>query len=289
MNLLDEMIAHKNKVIHKIINTPNNPDYYLVPKIIKTLVCQDSDLIPKIPNAGMVFSDNSGSYQLMHNGIKIINESYCGRWMSDVIQGFRGHHEPQEEKVFHEVLKTMPPKALMIEVGSYWAYYSMWFAKAIPEARNYLIEPGHGRLELGKKHFMLNQLKGHFTQGYIKDPVNDDDCRMAKRIEIDSFLEENQIEHVNILHADMQGYEHDMLQSAAQSVREKKIDYFFISTHGSQVHQQCHDFLVSHDYKIIAEHSNEEGYMPDGLIAAKRNGVIGPEDVPISKSKNLIW
>ena len=46
-------------------------------------------------------------YQLMHNGSrKIILNSYSDtQWLTDVIYGLKGHHEPQEEKCFYEVLK----------------------------------------------------------------------------------------------------------------------------------------------------------------------------------------
>ena len=45
------------------------------------------------------------NYQLMHNGIKIIQDCYYGSWITTLIEILKGHHEPQEEKVFYEILK----------------------------------------------------------------------------------------------------------------------------------------------------------------------------------------
>ena len=70
--------------------------------------------------------------------------------MTQIIERLKGHHEPQEEKVFHEVLKAVAPGSTMIELGCYWAYYSLWFQKAVKNARNFMIEPAKAALECGR-------------------------------------------------------------------------------------------------------------------------------------------
>jgi hypothetical protein len=62
----------------------------------KTISCKDSEYIPKVTNAGEIFD----GFQIMHNGLKIVNGCYHGDWMSYIIQECKGHHEPQEEKAF---------------------------------------------------------------------------------------------------------------------------------------------------------------------------------------------
>lgn len=91
--------------------------------------------------------------------------------MTDIIYGLKGHHEPQEEKAFYEVLKFIQPNATMIELGSYWGYYSLWFATAVPGSINYLVEPDPFRMNIGKINFNLNNKNGIFLRGYagIKD------------------------------------------------------------------------------------------------------------------------
>lgn len=253
-------------------------------RIILTMSCTDADEIPKHQDAGKVFEHADIPYQLMHNGIKVVKDGYCASWMTDLIYGLQGHHEPQEERAFYEVLKHIPPKAVMIELGSYWGYYSLWFAKEIADPLNYLIEPDQERLDLGKKNFSLNNYTASFFHGYVGTCNTDaGNYQEASQIFIDSFLKENQIEHVNILHSDIQGAEYDMLESAIESIQLGKIDYFFISTHSGKIHQDCINFLKSHHYVILAEHSQEESYSVDGLIVGMRDSLSGPSTIKISK------
>ena len=294
MDLLEEIKEQKKQIIQKILNRTDKTqasEFNGNNKLIQILSCEDTDSIPKISDAGKVFENDSEPYYLMHNGMKLVYDDNI--WMADLILGLRGHFEPNQEKVFYEVLKSMPAKAVMIELGCGAAYYSIWFNKEVAEPMNYLIEPSVNGLEVAKKSCALNQMKGTFIQGYVK-PIRDPryipnpgilpEYRDAENIQIDAFLKKNQIEHVNILHADIQGSEYDMLRTAIKSINSRKIDYFFISTH-YQTHPKCLTFLKSHGLKIVAEHSIEEGYEIDGLIVAKQKDVPGPDYVSISKKK----
>ena len=255
-------------------------------RVILTVGCRDADYIPKCPDAGKVLFSDNVSYQLMHNGVKVLTDGYCGAWTTDLIYGLKGHHEPQEEKAFYEVLKHIPSNGVMVELGSYWAYYSLWFSKAIPGAKNYLIEPDPERLELGKQNFALNGAKGTFFRGYMGVcNIDAGDYQDAPHLFIDSFLESNNIDHVHILHSDIQGSEYAMLESADQAIRDKKIDYFFISTHSQQLHIGCIALLEARDYVILAEHSPAESVSVDGLIVGKRKDLVGCEKIAITKNR----
>lgn len=265
-----------------------NFENYPLSRVILTMSCDDSDEIPKIADAGRIVDEGSESYQLMHNGIKVLEDGYCASWMTDLIYGLKGHHEPQEERVFYEVLKHMPQKATMIELGSYWGYYSLWFAHQIPDVKNYLIEPDPQRLEIGRRNFALNGKNGCFFRGYVAIKNNDDaDFNGADCVLIDDFLEKNGIEHVNILHSDIQGAEYEMLHSSINAITNRKVDYFFISTHSEEIHEACIDFLELHDYHIIAEHSPAESYSVDGLVVARQKDLPGPDVVKISKRPHV--
>ncbi len=254
-------------------------------RIILTMSCSDADDIPKHPDAGKVFDKGAAPYQLMHNGLKMVKDGYCASWMTDLIYGLQGHHEPQEERVFYEVLKQIPSKAVMIELGSYWGYYSLWFAKEKAQHKNYLVEPDPERLDMGRRNFQLNNLSATFLRGYVGSCGTDaGNFQGARQIGIDSFLAENKIDHVDILHSDIQGSEYEMLESAIASVNARKIDYFFISTHSEKIHAECISFLKAHQYSIIAEHSPEASYSVDGLVVARRVDLQGLETVSISKN-----
>jgi len=44
----------------------------------------------------------------------------------------------------------------MLEFGSYWAFYSMWFYREVPTARCFCIEPATHNIQMGKDNFALN-------------------------------------------------------------------------------------------------------------------------------------
>jgi hypothetical protein len=284
LSYYEDTVKHKKSFFEWILKHGLWFDYS---RVRLTVSCNDADYIPKHPDAGKVFDTDGHFYQLMHNGIKVVKDGYCASWMTDVIYGLKGHHEPQEEKVFYEILKYIPSKAVMIELGSYWAYYSLWFSKEVAEPTTYMIEPDPERLDLGRKNFALNDAKGGtFIRGHVGYCSSDaGDFQGSREIYIDSFLEENNIDHVNILHSDIQGSEYQMLETAVRSIGQGKIDYFFISTHSEEVHHACLNFLKAYNYHIIAEHTPEESYSVDGLIVGRRNGVPGPDAVAISKKR----
>ena len=95
-------------------------------RIAMTVSCDDCASIPKVQGAGEVREQSPWPVQVMHNGVLIAQDSYCGPWMTKLIHDLKGHHEPQEEKAFHTVLSSLSNAATMVELGSYWSYYSLW-------------------------------------------------------------------------------------------------------------------------------------------------------------------
>ncbi len=256
-----------------------------------TTSCRDCDYISKVPDAGKVIQPTAGKpYQVMHNGLKIMTESSFGEWVNEIIKGLKGHHEPQEEKVFYEILKEMPPNAVMIELGSLWAYYSMWFNKNIPNARNYMIEPIEKYVSFGRENFRQNNMRGTFIQACIgkdsKAEVEllhwDHQYYKVRQLSVDDLSEQQNISYVDILHADIQGAEYAMLLGCQKSIKANKIRYIFISTHSERLHYHCLDFLRKHRFHIIAEHSLLQSYSVDGLIVAAAND---KDNIPIAVSK----
>lgn len=287
---LETIKNRKKQTIESIYRDPQRISnrFYDVKRVITTINCPDCDEIPKIEGAGTIFSSSQGDYQLMHNGVKIRKDCYYGElacWMTDIIYGLHGHHEPQEEKAFYEILKYIPSRGTMVELGSYWGYYSLWFAFAIIDARNYMIDVADPLLSIGKDNFKLNNKIGHFELGHVG---NYPEYRSSPQIFIDSFLEDRGITHVNILHSDIQGAELDMLRSCEKSIARNMIDYFVISTHyegeiNDILHNACLTFLKERDFHIVVEHTPAQSCSADGLIIAKRKGVVGPEYIHISK------
>jgi FkbM family methyltransferase len=242
---------------------------------------RDCDYIPKVPGAGEIFPNDGQPYQLMHNGVKVVEDGYCGRWMTEIIRLLRGHHEPQEEKVFYEVLKHLSPGATMVELGSYWGYYSLWFQRAIAGAHNYLIEPDLNNLKIGEENFRLNSAQGKFFQFTVgREPLpprpfvceSDGTERMVAETSVDQFMSANGIERCDLLFSDIQGAELSMLEGAAAAIRNGNLRFLFLSTHHHTIsqdpltHQRCLAWLKDHGAHIIAAHNVTESYSGDGLI-----------------------
>ncbi len=258
---------------------------------------KDCAEIPKVPDAGKCFSDQSGGYQLMHNGIKIRLGSYYDDLNKVIIEKLQGHHEPQEELVFYEVLKQLPENSVMIEVGSYWGYYSLWFKKEKPSGSVYLIEPLDKHLEAGKSNFKANNIKGEFLKAYVgatsKPPhtvkMEGEIVKNVEKITVDDVMERYKISYVDLLHVDVQGAELELLKGAKTILEKGSVSYIFISTHGVQVHNDCLTLLAKYDLHIIASHTRAESYTTDGLIVARNRNIAGINEVVISKKKSGIF
>jgi hypothetical protein len=79
--------------------------------------------------------------------------------------------------------------------------------------------------------------------------------------------------NLTLLHSDIQGAEYDMLLGAENTLKNRRVDYIFISTHNDRVHKSCLDKLAGLGYNIIAAHNVKESFSADGLIAASAPAV----------------
>jgi hypothetical protein len=74
-------------------------------RIGMTVSCRDADLIPKVAGAGEIIEREGQRLQIMHEGTLVKADGYCGPWMTEITRRLRGHHEPQEELLFHHLLR----------------------------------------------------------------------------------------------------------------------------------------------------------------------------------------
>jgi len=248
-------------------------------RIAITTSCNDVATIPKVPEAGQtgVEQRTGRVYLVMHNGLKVYDDTHFGPFMTSIIRSLRGHHEPQEEWVFHIVLPEIPKAGVMVELGASWSYYSMWFLREVEDGRAYMIEVNSP--QAARDNFELNGFsEGDFTQAFVTATSNSE----TGRINIDDFAATKGLEHIHLLHSDIQGAESDMLTGAERMLRERRIDFLFISTHGSVIHRDCRDHLEQMGYRLITDHTVLESYSVDGLLVACRPGLTLPE-VQVSK------
>ena len=181
-------------------------------------------LIHKVPLAGVV--EKNEDY--LHNGNLVPLDgagAYYGKF-SELLVLNRGVHEPLEEYVFQELLKHLPETPLMIELGAYWGHYSMWLKKLRPKSTTILVEPDPANFLSGVRNFDRNGYEGEFIESFVGHG----------QLEIDKFLSSRSMGHLDILHADIQGYEVQMLEGCQKSLKGRLIDHLFISTHSQELH-----------------------------------------------------
>jgi FkbM family methyltransferase len=264
-------------------------------RIALAAACTDADVIPKVDDAGVVFEENGTRFQRMHNGLRVVADGYYGRFITDIVAHLKGHHEPQEEKVFWSVLEHMPDAPTMMELGGYWSYYTMWMLKKHPSARTIVVEPIGHRMDVGRANLAANGLSASLVQAAISD-VDGPKQQFKTGTEIssvptrsvDSLMTEHGIDTLNMLHIDIQGFERRALLGAGRSFARHAIDWVFVSTHRfleeattMDLHEECLGILRSHGYRIVAAHTPEESFSIDGLIVAKAPGAAGPDHVEI--------
>jgi hypothetical protein len=194
----------------------------------------------------------------------------------------RGVHEPQEERAFGDVLRHLPAGGVMLELGAYWGFYSLWFARQVAAAKCYLLEPHPTNIRSGRINFQLNNSTATFDQAYAgaSDAATSDGIPI---VTVDAHCRRRGITRLAILHADIQGAEADMLRGAETMLAEHKIDFLFISTHSNELHAECIEILQSHGYAVLASADLDETYSVDGLIVARGPQVAEPRELTISK------
>jgi len=228
-------------------------------------------LIARVPMAGYV----EGELVYLHNGLKVPvvgSGAYYGPF-SQLLVINRGVHEPLEEYVFQELLKRLGDAPSMVELGAYWGHYSMWLKKTWPKADVILVEPDPGCLKAGQDNFARNGLKGEFIQAFVG----------TGKFEVDAFFKDRKIKRLDILHADIQGAEVEMLQGAERVLLNRRVDHFFISTHSQAIHGEIVDRLKAHDYRVeISSDFENQTTSYDGFVFASSpevDALFGEVDV----------
>lgn len=251
-----------------------------------TVSCKDCDDLPRVANAGQIELRHGSRVQIMHNGVVVEEGGYFGPWMDEIIRALRGHHEPQEELVVARVLERLArdeasaPCAL--ELGSFWAYYSLWFLEEFPAGIVIAMEPDPDNLELGRRNFTLNGKSGHFVAGVI-GPSPGEHMTFVSELrgtphdvvqhDLASLMAVAELERVDLVMCDIQGAEALFVDQAAHLLTAGRVRFLIISTHHHSIsgnpltHQLLLARLCELGAHIVAEHTVGESFSGDGLIA----------------------
>jgi FkbM family methyltransferase len=270
-------------------------------RIVLTQRCRDCDDIPKVAEAGRIQIEPDGTrVQIMHNGLKVPADGYCGPWMTRLIELCQGHHEPQEERLFHAVVQALPRDATMIELGGHWAFYSAWFLQGAPDRRAVVLEPDPAHRSVGERTMELNGLHASFVAGFAGAsplPATPFATEQSGTLDLSCYdvpqlLSDHRMERVDLLHCDIQGAEYAVLEGCRDLLRTGRVGFVFVSTHVHQIsgdpltHQRCLALLRDCGAVIEAEHDPYESFSGDGLIVARVVAAPpGWKPVPISLAR----
>lgn len=259
-----------------------------------TTACRDCDDLPRVADAGRCMVDEDGNaVQVMHNGLRVLYGRYYGAWLNEIVSRLGGVHEPQEERVFSEMLRHMPQGGTMVEAGAYWGYYSMWFARTVADSRVFLVEPHPRQMEVAERNFALNGLNADFTIGYFGSYPEQKKVIQEKRVghlrgySVPEFMQEKGLDRITLLHSDIQGHEEEMLDGARGLLAERRIDWLFVSTHGRR-HPPCREILRQAGYRIVAEHGVSQAAAADGLLVAQNPDLAEIPPIEISMVEGLV-
>ena len=272
-------------------------------RIALTVAVRDTDAIPKVPDAGEIVTHHGESVQVMHNGVMVREGCYHGPWMTEVIRRLRGHHEPQEELAFHTVLRRLASDTrapTMVELGSFWAYYSLWAKRAIPATRLVLVEPDLANLAVGRHNLELNDMDAAFVINAAIGNEHDIAVTLAwesdgqphptRLVTIDGLMHDLDLQRIDLLLCDIQGAEVAALEGAARALADRRVRFLVISTHHHRItgdpltHQRCLRLLQEVGVHFIAEHSASESCSGDGLIVASTD----PSDADLRADVSIV-
>ncbi len=164
----------------------------------------------------------------------------------------------------------------------------MWLKRQRPQASVCMVEPESKNLNAGRKNFALNGFEGEFVQAFVGEG----------HFQVDPFMAERGLQHIDVLHSDIQGYEVQMLEGAAETLGGHKADYVFVSTHSQKLHRKSVARLETYGYRVeISSDFDIETTSADGFIFASRPEVepvfagvalLGREQICESRGPDLV-
>ena len=272
-------------------------------RVEHTVSCNDTASIEKVPDAGAVVSIGGHLVQVMHNGVRVQAGGYYGDWMMEIITRLRGHHEPQEERVFHGLVGRLAEAdtpgltPVIVELGAFWSYYSLWFMSAVKNSRAVLVEPDPDHLSVARTNLALNDCDAMVIQAAIGKHLDEIEfhCEGGSVVRIPQLclreiLDAADVARADLVACDIQGAETDTLEEACGYLASR-VRFLVLSTHHESIsdhpdtHQRCVAIVRQCGGHIIAEHTVDESYSGDGLLVASFDPIDRDLHIDVSLSR----
>lgn len=214
-----------------------------------------------------------------YNNIKILSGPNTHPGSGDLKQHNR------EINLFQGILTNVTSdKPLMIELGSFWALWSLLFRSKFPDGENILVDVGKKQLEVGISNFELNNftVKAYHGGFFLNESntitnknndidydAKDGETFVGPEISIKLIFEDNVITKVDVMHMDIQGSEAKLLKELIDNDFIAMIDNIVIATHSPEIHkyiikelENTHSILINEPFGSIGG---------DGYIYGKNN------------------
>ena len=172
-----------------------------------------------------------------------------------------------------------------MELGAFWAYYSLWYLKDVPGSRAICIEPDPRNICVGMKNAALNDLqdRAEFLNAWVGGRYNDQYIQRAEStneyvtlpcFDMDHLVTLCNDDVIEVLHLDVQGADLPFLESMHLAVSTGRVRFLVVSTHHSSIsgskttHQDCVAAVSRLGGTIFIEHDVQELFSGHGLIVA---------------------
>ncbi|MDJ0630792.1 MAG: FkbM family methyltransferase [Rhodobacter sp.] len=251
--------------------------------------------IPKVSGAGEVVATAGARFQRMFDGTLVLEDSYYGTWMTQLIANLGGHHEPQEEKVFFETLEHLDG-GFILELGAFWGFYSVAFLRRFGDgATAMMVEPDVRNLVVGLETVRANDVRAEVRLGIVppvpaplrEQALNHGVTISPSPFRVQDYMAASGRDEITILHADIQGAETRLMGDIGELLARRAIRYLFVSTHGPEKQTAVLEAVRDAGYFLVAEHDGPESFSFDGLVVARAPDVTGPGfiDLPLRREE----
>jgi FkbM family methyltransferase len=204
------------------------------------------------------------------------------------------------------VAPYLPPDAIIVEAGAFTGSDTLKMARHWPAAQIHAFEPvpqlfsllqektsdyknikiyplglgtynGTATLYLAEKPNKITQASSLLAP---QERLHDSPIAFTKTIEIptitlDTWAAEHQIPRIDLLWLDLQGMELVVLQTSPHILKKIKTIHIEVATSerykGQPLMQEVHDWLVAHNFEILAKDFDEKKRNFGNLIVLNRN------------------
>ena len=189
------------------------------------------------------------------------------------------HHQEiaRFKRVFNNVTSSEP---VMVELGCFWALFSLVFRDNFKNGRNILVEPIYNNLEVGKENFSLNGYECEpYNVGIFFDKITNKTKKHFQSIGIDleniesiafsKLYNDLNLDTVDCLHVDIQGSEKFLIDDIYDLLLNGKILNIVIATHSKEIENYIAEKIKTlQDYEsTVQSYNSSKG---DGEIYIKK-------------------